>query len=208
MTGTMTERVARAIYASFGEGHPDDWEERDGKREYAWEAAIPQARAAIEAMREDDLKRLLARRKFDQKYTVAESGCWIWTGALDRRDGYGRFYDGVSNVAAYAFAYEFENGPVPSGMVLDHLCRERRCVNPTHLRIVTNAENVLAGTGVTARNAVATHCKKGHELSGSNLYVRPDGYRTCRTCQGERSRTYKAKRRAMIDAALQEENDG
>jgi hypothetical protein len=82
-------------------------------------------------------------------------------------------------------------------------------VNPKHLRAVTNAENVLCGEGVTAKNAAKTSCPKGHPLSGENLYVTPVGGRDCRECRRVASRNYKArKRQAMITAAQGDTQDG
>jgi hypothetical protein len=76
--------------------------------------------------------------------------CWNWTGFV-REDGYGLFgFDG-RNVYAHRFSYEFHKGPIPAALMIDHLCRNRRCVNPQHLETVTNQENVIRG--VIARNA-------------------------------------------------------
>lgn len=76
-----------------------------------------------------------------------DSGCWEWTGALGSENGYGRFWvGGVDGTATYAhrFAYERMVGPIPAGFVIDHLCRNRVCVNPSHLRACTQKENTLA----------------------------------------------------------------
>lgn len=118
-------------------------------------------------------------------------GCWLWTGKLrtgaspghGKEVGYGQFYNGHRTVGPHRFAYELMVGPIPEGLVIDHLCRERACVNPDHLEAVTTQENILRGLAPTAENASKTHCVRGHELSGDNLYVPPKGGRYCRTCR-------------------------
>lgn len=82
------------------------------------------------------------------------SGCWIWTGAIRRGDGYGEFHarQGMSRLA-HRVAYEPLVGPVPDGLQIDHLCRVRRCVNRAHLEPVTHAENVRRGSAVGATHS-------------------------------------------------------
>ena len=125
------------------------------------------------------------------------SGCFIWMGALNY-NGYGKMGLGYSaegnNRMQYAHiaAYEHFIGPVPKGLVLDHKCRMRCCVNPDHLEPVTYRENIMRGEGparVKAYFAAMTHCKRGHPLSGENLKIRcSDGARICRTCVRQRVR--------------------
>ena len=91
------------------------------------------------------------------------------------------------------WAYRAMVGEIPGGLVLDHLCRNVLCVNPSHLEPVTNRENILRGVGITAQNAQKTQCKWGHPFSGENLFVRPDGERMCRACMRRRDREKKAK---------------
>lgn len=100
--------------------------------------------------------------------------CWDWTGGLDR-DGYGQFWDGRT-VHAYRYGYEVFKGAIPSGMQLDHLCRNKKCVRPDHLEPVTVGENKRRWA------ASITHCSWGHEYNKANTYVRANGSRKCREC--------------------------
>lgn len=118
--------------------------------------------------------------------------CWIWMG--QRVDGYGRFQFYRETIQAHRAVYEHFRGPIPDGLVIDHLCRVHECVNPLHLEPVTQRTNVLRGIAPTAENAAKTHCKWGHELSGSNLILRPDG-RECRACARRHQAASRARKR-------------
>ena len=110
--------------------------------------------------------------------------CWNWSGATSQK-GYGRLYLGPPQlmVQAHRFAYERLVGPIPAGLTIDHLCRNRACVKPQHLEPVTSQTNILRGVGLAAVNARKTECIRGHPFSGSNLYVRPSNdKRYCLTC--------------------------
>ena len=123
---------------------------------------------------------------------ITETGCWIWLGAvrrgtLGRGGGYGVL--GIlglrKNQYAHRYAYELLKGPIPDGKQVDHLCRVRCCVNPAHLEVVTQRENILRGDGFSARFARQELCKRGHALTGENLDARvlALGGRECRKCQ-------------------------
>ena len=124
-------------------------------------------------------------------------GCWLWRGGQGR-GGYGRAHIGGTEYRpAHRVAYELVVGPIPDSFDLDHLCRVRLCVNPSHLEPVTNRENTLRGYGPTAINARKTHCLRGHPLSGDNLVrLRSSDERKCRTCHRDRVRAHDAIRRA------------
>jgi hypothetical protein len=109
--------------------------------------------------------------------------CWEWQAQISAK-GYGRFTlpRPICQVPAHRFSLHMASG-VPENMVTDHICRNRRCVNPRHLRAVTSRENSLCGDTVAARNAKKTHCPKGHEYSPDNVFPHPRGWRVCKICQ-------------------------
>lgn len=136
-------------------------------------------------------------------------GCWLWLSAIDKH-GYGRFSVGGRPVFAHRWSYEFYIGEIPAGLVIDHLCRVRTCVNPAHLEPVTILENVLRGHW-----AMKTHCAQGHEYTHENTYFwLRDGHshRTCRACNRIRSAEYRARKtigpNASADTPAQADNGG
>lgn len=113
-----------------------------------------------------------------------EDGCWIWQGRI-YDNGYGNFGLNKKYTTAHRFSYQHFKGKIPKGKVIDHLCRNKTCVNPEHLEAVSIKENVLRGSGIAAKNAKKTHCKRGHEFTPQNTYsyVKNQGIgRTCREC--------------------------
>lgn len=141
------------------------------------------------------------RERFDAKWTPEpNTGCWLWIDAIPlKQNGYGRinvFRKGPQR--AHRIAWELYRGPIPRGLVVDHICRVRSCVNPDHLRVVTRRQNALENTtSSAAERARQTHCKHGHPLAGSNVRPHgPDGrWRECVTCANRRFTALTEKRR-------------
>jgi hypothetical protein len=126
--------------------------------------------------------------------TVNENGCWLWPGATFR-GGYGNVSvvssDGTRrNAGLHRVVFEYIVGPIPEGLVLDHLpfCRTPACCNPAHLEPVTQQVNLLRGDTMTARRAAVTHCPAGHEYTSENTRRSSRGQRHCVACNTERKR--------------------
>lgn len=112
-------------------------------------------------------------------------GCWQWD-APNKGTGYGEFrHKGVRHLA-HRFSFETFKGAIPKDRQVDHECRNRGCVNPSHLRLLTLAQNVLCGDGITAKNKRKTHCNNGHEFTPENTY-HYGGARGCKKCRNAAS---------------------
>lgn len=125
--------------------------------------------------------------RFRERFVQGESDeCWLWAGTINNT-GYGVLKRGGTDhvvVLAHRLAVQLDGREIPEGLVIDHLCRVRHCVNPAHLEIVTNRENVLRGVSPPSQEARKTHCKYGHPLSGENLAHASNGRgRICRACR-------------------------
>ena len=153
------------------------------------------------------------RRRADAMFwsRIDKSGdCWVWTGPKDR-DGYGRSHrlvDGrLKHAGVHRWMYQQEVGPVPAGMELDHLCRNRACVRPSHLEPVTHRENNLRGVGPIPANAKKTHCANGHEFTPENTRLERSRplqrflTRRCKECERKTQREYQQRVRARKAAA-------
>lgn len=138
----------------------------------------------------NELDRLLSRT------APASNGCWEWQGARTG-DGYGaqRFRGRLE--LTHRISYLLHVGPIPDGLVIDHVCRNTICCNPEHLEAVTQGENVRRQPRVSER----THCPQGHGLEGVNAYTTPQGWIRCRACRNAASDRWVAKTGGRPDHA-------
>lgn len=112
-------------------------------------------------------------------------GCWIWGGVV-QKNGYGRVSKDSKLLLVHRAVYEAILGSIPDGMALDHLCRNRLCVNPEHLEPVTCQENLMRSEITLASiNVKKDRCLNGHSFDLANTYIRKDrkNNRGCRACR-------------------------
>lgn len=133
------------------------------------------------AFRKKMTKPILER--FMEKVVVMDSGCWEWTGKKGRF-GHGRFAIRDREFAAHRVAYTILVGDIADGLVLDHQCNNSACVNPAHMKPMTQGDNVRRSEKTfQGINAAKTMCVRGHPLSGDNLKIDCRGRRVCRACR-------------------------
>lgn len=122
--------------------------------------------------------------RIESKIGRSNGDCWLWLSAFTK-SGYGTIWWNGKSRRAHRVIYELLVGPISEGMQLDHLCRNRSCVNPSHLEPVTNLENIRRGdAGINSKRK--THCPNGHVYDEGNIRIDGEGYRSCRVCYNMR----------------------
>lgn len=143
-------------------------------------------------------EKTIACEKILKRIKRNKNGCWIWM--RHRKNGYGSFNWRGRTIRVHRLAYEAFKGEIQEGLELDHLCKERACVNPWHLEPVNSRTNVLRGEGQGAMSFKKKQCLNGHEFKGKNFYVFRKGSdvrRICRICQRDRKRSERLLKRAV-----------
>jgi hypothetical protein len=118
----------------------------------------------------------------------------MWKGYRNRY-GYGILNVRHRPLQAHRWSYERFVGPIPEGLHIDRLCRNRARVNPKHLEPVTPADNTRRGNSPAMIRVRSGTCGRGHEYNDANTYLDKEGKRHCRICGRERKRSERQKRK-------------
>lgn len=136
----------------------------------------------------------ISQRILERSIPEPNTGCWLWMGS-HQPQGYGTIWNGKRPEQAHRVSYREFVGEIPDDCDIDHVCRQRACVNPDHLEAVSHQENMRRSDALMGINARKTHCKRGHELSGANLRINPNGSRQCRQCVNFHGREARRRKR-------------
>ena len=146
--------------------------------------------------------------RFLSKFDIPDdyvNDCWVWKLKPTSTTGYGRLDDTNASYSAHRISLEYYKGNLDSNLVIDHLCRNRICINPWHLEQVTNEENIKRGESSIAENKYKTHCPQNHEYTEENTYRDKKSKRYCKKCSKERrsrNRLAKQNKAAPKGAAI------
>ncbi len=174
---------------------------------FVYEQVIaPDRDAACNGMPEYTIEKLPTYLR-DRVVIDPVTGCWVWARGRSSK-GYGYATVGGKSMAVHRLSWRTVVGPIPDGYWVDHICRNRPCCNPNHLRLVTPKQNALENnSGHGAVNAAKTHCVNGHEFTPENTIIKPRSTkkenmrRCCYECQRIASMMNKRRKRAAIKAA-------
>ncbi len=139
-----------------------------------------------------------ASKRFWSQVLINPDACWEWQGGIS--NGYGSFFLFPKKVKAHRYSYEQLVGEIPIGLEIDHLCRNRSCVNPAHMETVTRSENIRRGLLPNIGRQYQeskTHCPQGHAYDETNTYIRKDRPgRDCKVCRLNATRRWLERARS------------
>lgn len=141
-----------------------------------------------------DRKRRTLEARFFEKTKIQE-GCWLWIG-YKLPKGYGMIHLNGKPCPAHRVSHLIFKGAIPTGLEIDHLCRNKSCVNPNHLEAVTRSVNLMRGDNHWRRK---THCPQGHPYDMENTLIDKRGARNCLTCVRYKNREYRRKIKGYYD---------
>ncbi len=138
-------------------------------------------------------------KQFSEKYKISQSGCWLWAMSKDK-DGYGLSWLNGAFRRAHRVSWQLNRGPIPTGLMVLHKCDIPSCVNPKHLFLGNQKENIADALRKKRAPQLAkrTHCKRGHLLSADNLFIHTNGERQCRKCHNDGQRRRYHERQALL----------
>lgn len=148
---------------------------------------MTELQAATGSARGGFMARMSATERFALQHVVMPNGCWEWTGTKTA-GGYGQFTLNGVRTTAHRASYVLHVDEVPPTWHVDHLCRNRGCVNPAHLEAVTAQENGMRSGNPRLMRKFDTHCQRGHEFTDANTIRKANGTRRCRECANARDR--------------------